>query len=127
VSGENWQFFKYMDKNGNDPVWNFLEKQITRAEQRQVESRMKTVIELGMNAVNGDIVEHLGENLYVLRMPNTPNNPRIFMCTLSKFRPKSFVMLHAYRKKSEKIPESEMRIARKRLKEVQDNPNQHVF
>jgi len=127
VSGENWRFLKYRDKNGNDPVWDFLQKQISDAERGQVVARMQTVMELGMLAVNGDIVENLGENLYVMRMPDTPNNPRIFMCTLSKLRPKCFVMLHAYRKKTEKIPKPEIRIARKRLTEVQDDPSQHVI
>ncbi|MDR2697700.1 MAG: type II toxin-antitoxin system RelE/ParE family toxin, partial [Holophagales bacterium] len=127
MNGENWQFLRYRDKNGNDPVWDFLQKQMNDAERSQVAARMQMVMKRGMLAVNGDIVENLGKNLYAMRIPNTLNNPRIFMCNLSKLRPKCFVMLHAYRKHTEEIPEPEIRIARKKLKEVQDDPNQYII
>jgi len=70
VSGENWQFFRYKGKDGDDPVGDFLEKQVNDAERSQLASRMQAVIEQGVR-VNGDIVENLGGNLYVMRIPNT--------------------------------------------------------
>jgi len=86
---------------------------------------MMAVIEHG-ELVSGDIVENLGSGLYVLRAPNTPHNPRIFMCPHPKHL-SSYVMLHAYRKKDVKIPDSEKRIATKRQKEVQDQPDKHII
>jgi phage-related protein len=124
MSGADWRFYKYRDKDGNDPVWDFLEKQTTSGEQAQIAARMLMVMEQGVR-VSGDIVENLGGGLYVLRAPNTPNNPRIFMCVRPGFRG-DYVMLHAYRKKGDKIPEREMRIALKRQKEVQSQPDQHI-
>jgi phage-related protein len=126
MSDAKWEFLRYKDKNGDDPVWGFLKGQITDGEKGQISARMQTVKEYGTH-VSGNILENLGENLYMLRVPNTPNNPRIFMCTLSSYWPRCLVMLHAYRKKDKKIPEAEMKIARKRLEEVQSQPEQHVF
>jgi len=126
MSDAGWRFFGYKDKNGRNPVLDFLMAEgITKGERGQIAARMQAVIEQGVQ-VSGDILENLGGGLYVLRVPNTPNNPRIFMCVLSNPR-RSFVMLHAYRKKGNKIPEREMRIALKRQKEVQSQPDQHVF
>jgi phage-related protein len=43
---------------------------------------------------------------------------RIFYCTMIE---KRIHMLHCFIKKSQKIPDKELSIARKRLKEVKDN------
>ena len=127
MSSERWQFYRYRDEDGNDPVWDFIQKQMTDGEREQLAARMQMVMEKRTDIADGKIVENLNENLYALRIPNTPNNPRIFMCTLSKFRPKSLVMLHAYQKRTKKIPEAEMKEARKRLEEVRNDPKQRVF
>jgi phage-related protein len=126
MSSENWQVFSYKDKNGKDPVDDFLHNQITPGEFAQIAARVKMLKEMGMRAVNGDIAENLRGDLFALRVPNTPNNPRIFMCTLQKFRRKSFVMLHAYRKSTEKIPKAEMKIALQRLEEVHSDADKYV-
>lgn len=126
MSGVGWQFFRYRDKDGNDPVWLFLTELITDGERGQIVARMQAVMEQG-TLVSGDIVENLPkEGLYVLRAPNTPNNPRIFMCLHPSVR-RSYVMLHAYRKKDRKIPPAEMNTARKRRREVQDQPDRHII
>jgi phage-related protein len=51
------------------------------------------------------------DNLYELRLDNTPNNPRIFLCALTG---KRLVLLHAFKKKSRKTPRSEIDIAARR-------------
>ena len=121
MSDGAWRFFRYRDKNGDDPVREFLEEQITHGEQGQILARMQMVHAM----VKGHIVENLGGGLYALRAPNTPNNPRVFMCPHPKVRG-SYVMLHAYRKKGDKIPESEKATARKRQNEVNEQPNKQT-
>jgi len=125
MNGTRLQFLKYKDEKGNDPVWDFLKGEMTKAEIGRFVSRMEAVME-HYPMVSGNILENLGKGLHVLRMPNSPNNPRVFMCPHPNVR-RSFVILHAYRKKGDKIPESEKRIAMKRQKEVQDQPNEYIF
>ncbi|BAZ26032.1 hypothetical protein NIES4073_69380 [Kalymmatonema gypsitolerans NIES-4073] len=60
-----------------------------------------------------DILDKIkGEkNLYELRLDNTPNNPRIFLCALIG---KRLILLHAFKKKGRKTPKLEINIAAKR-------------
>jgi len=125
MNGAGWQFFKYKDETGNDPVGDFLKGEITDGERSQFTSRMQAVMEHGPT-VSGDILENLGNDLYALRVPNTPNNPRVFICPVPDRRG-GLVMLHAYQKHGKKIPGSEMRVAKKRQKEVQSQPEKYIF
>ena len=60
----------------------------------------------------------LGEKLFELRLKSKEGTGRIFYC--SKVG-KRIIVLHAFIKKSQKTPEKELKIARKRLKEVLEN------
>jgi phage-related protein len=60
----------------------------------------------------------LGKGLFELRMKAKEGIGRVFFCTLSGRR---IIMLHAFVKKSAKTPAKELRIARSRLSEVEDN------
>lgn len=58
----------------------------------------------------------MGKGLFELRLKSTEGIGRVFFCTLSARR---IVMLHAFVKKSAKTPVKELKIARKRMNEVQ--------
>jgi len=57
----------------------------------------------------------LGNKLFELRVKGKDGIARVFYCTCVD---KRIVILHAFVKKSQKIPERELETARKRLKEV---------
>ena len=57
----------------------------------------------------------LGEGLFEIRAKGKEGVGRSFFCTLVG---QEVVVLHSFIKKSQKIPKKEMKIARKRLKEV---------
>ena|SRR5437016_12662204 len=59
-----------------------------------------------------------GKGLFELRMKAKEGIGRVFFCTLPARR---IMMLHAFVKKSEKTPRNELRTARRRQKEVEDN------
>lgn len=59
----------------------------------------------------------MGEGLFELRLKAAEGIARVLYCTLVGQR---IVMLHQFIKKSEKTPRKEIKIARKRMKEVQD-------
>ncbi|MCX7173731.1 MAG: type II toxin-antitoxin system RelE/ParE family toxin [Proteobacteria bacterium] len=58
----------------------------------------------------------LGEGLFEIRAKGEEGIGRAFFCTLVGRR---IVILHGFIKKTQQIPPKEMKIARKRLKEVQ--------
>ena len=59
----------------------------------------------------------MGHGLFELRIKAGEGIARVFYCTLIGRR---IVMLHQFAKKSEKTPRRELDIARRRLKEIQD-------
>ena len=59
----------------------------------------------------------MGQGLFELRLKAAEGIARVFYCTLIGRR---IVILHQFVKKSEKTPRRELDIARKRLKEIQD-------
>jgi phage-related protein len=58
----------------------------------------------------------MGGGLFELRPKGPEGIGRVFYCTQVG---KSIVMLHSFVKKTQETPDSEMRVARKRLKDVQ--------
>ncbi|SAK97515.1 bacteriophage protein [Caballeronia calidae] len=60
----------------------------------------------------------LGDKLFELRPTGEEGIGRVFYCTLKGNR---IVMLHSFVKKTQQTPPKEMRLARKRLREVQQN------
>ena len=57
----------------------------------------------------------LGEGLFEIRAKGREGIGRSFFCTL---KGKKVIVLHSFIKKSQKTPKNEMRLARKRFKEV---------
>ncbi|MHC4873273.1 MAG: type II toxin-antitoxin system RelE/ParE family toxin [Planctomycetota bacterium] len=60
----------------------------------------------------------LGDKLFELRMKSKEGIGRVFYC--SKIG-KKIVVLHTFVKKSQRTPDKELKVARKRLKEVLEN------
>lgn len=60
----------------------------------------------------------MGEKLFEIRLKSKEGIGRVFYCTLIG---RKIVMLHFFVKKSQKTPEKELEIARKRLREVMNH------
>jgi len=61
------------------------------------------------------------EGLFELRIKSKEGIARVFYCTVIN---KKIFMLHAFIKKSQKIPKKELKVAISRLKEVKENESQ---
>ena len=61
------------------------------------------------------------EGLFELRIKSKEGIARVFYCTVIN---KKIFILHAFIKKSQKIPKKELKIAISRLKEVKENESQ---
>lgn len=72
-----------------------------------------------MTAVGANLgpphTEAFGDGLFELRLKVADGIARIFFCTLIGRR---ILMLHSFIKKSQKTPQRELELARKRMKEV---------
>ena len=72
-----------------------------------------------MTAVGANLgpphTEAFGEGLFELRLKGADGIARVFFCTLIGRR---ILMLHSFIKKSQKTPQRELELARKRMKEV---------
>jgi len=60
----------------------------------------------------------MNEGLFEIRVKAQENTARIFYCTVIK---NEIVILHVFMKKTQKTPDKELSIARKRMKEVKNN------
>lgn len=72
------------------------------------------IIEFGPN-LGMPHTRALKDKLFELRIKGKEGIGRVFFCTKIE---KNIIILHSFIKKSQKIPEKELRIARKRLAEV---------
>lgn len=107
---EQWHIEFYFDADGTAPVKEFLkDPSLTPGELKQLQLRLKLLQSYGLRLLRerSDILDKIATqtNLYELRLDNTPNNPRIFLCTLVG---KRFVLLHAFKKKTQKTPKREI-------------------
>ncbi|MEA5470221.1 type II toxin-antitoxin system RelE/ParE family toxin [Spirulina sp. 06S082] len=127
---EEWQIEFYSDNEEEiSPVRQFLQDAaLTKGELKQLQLRLKLLQAYGLQLLikRSDILAKIkGEdNLYELRLDNTPHNPRIFLCALTG---KRLVLLHGFKKKSQKTPKREITKAiqrQKRLLEREDNQNE---
>jgi phage-related protein len=60
----------------------------------------------------------MGDGLFELRPKGREGIGRVFYCTQVEQR---IVVLHSFTKKTQETPDSELRIARRRMKEVRNN------
>ncbi|HAO10924.1 MAG TPA: hypothetical protein DCQ51_07080 [Planktothrix sp. UBA8407] len=113
---EEWQIEFYIESDGTAPVQEFIkDPSLTPGELKQLQLRLKLLRSYGLRLLRerSDILDKIvtETNLYELRLDNTPNNPRIFLCT---FVGRRFVLLHGFKKKSRKTPKAEIGIAVRR-------------
>lgn len=107
----SWGVYFFHTARGNYPVKEFIKEQ-----EKPVYAKILRFIELLEN--NGPFlkppyIKKLQDNLYELRITGK-TEIRIFY-TLSKNK---YYLLHAFKKKSQKMPSKELKTALDRLKEI---------
>lgn len=113
---EQWKIIPYQEVDGTEPIGEFLkDPSLTQGELKQLQVRLSLVSMKGLALLveRSDILDKIKteNNLYELRLDNTPNNLRIFLCALTG---KRLILLHAFKKKGRKTPQNEIKIAAKR-------------
>lgn len=102
----------YENQSGESELWNFLEelrvKSATSKDSRIQYKQIVFYIELLQNNgtnLGDNITKHLGDGIWKLR----PGNNRVFYFFAQQ---DTFVLLHHFRKKSQKTPKREIEKAR---------------
>jgi hypothetical protein len=83
---DRWQIEFYREADGTEPVKEFLQDpSLKPGELKQFQTRLLLLAEKGLLLMiqRSDILDKIEteDNLYELRLDNTPNNPR-FSCVL---------------------------------------------
>jgi phage-related protein len=96
----------YIDERGGNPVWDFLNS--LPPDEREKCFEYIAYLEQAGEQVRRPVGDYVGDKLYELR----PKQTRI----LYFFMLKDYaVLVHAFRKKTDEIPEREMRLAKTRM------------
>ncbi len=113
MSNAKYEIVFYQTRDGECQVWDFLEnlriKAATNKDARIQHKQASLYIELlSLNGtkMSENITKHLEENIWELR----PGNNRVFYFFVQE---NTFVLLHQFRKKSQKTPRREIEKAKR--------------
>jgi phage-related protein len=108
----SWTIDFYKTKSGRNPVKEFLDSLSSRQVANIIEA-MDLLKTFGLQ-LKEPYVKFVGDKLYELRVKDPDGIYRILYFAASG---KKFVVVHGFRKKTQKIPAKELAIAKKRMKE----------
>ena len=98
----------YEDANGHSELWDFLEelrlKAATNIQLKQISLYIQLLEDNGTR-LNENITKHLDDDIWELR----PGNNRVLYFY---FKDDTFVLLHQFRKKTQKTPKREIERAK---------------
>jgi len=108
----NWEVEFYKDKNGREPLTEFLD-------DLPVDTRAKVVKLLDLLTEQGVLLKEpytrqIKGKIRELRIKDNLGHVRVFYFT---FTGRRFILLHGFLKKTDKTPEREIGVAEKRMKD----------
>jgi phage-related protein len=112
---ELWDVETFQAADGSRPFDEFVENLPVEVRKRFFH-RLSIIREEGLGT-SRHILEKVENNLWAIRLPHSDGNPRFFCCVMIQH---TFWLLHGFEKRgkpTDKIPESEKIIARRRRDE----------
>ena len=110
--GGEWRIAVYQAQDASSPVREYVES-LPDEVKRRFQQRVQYLRMDGLNA-SQDVAKKLEDDLWELRLPHSDGNPRIlFFASVGR----RIILLHGFNKQgkaTDKVPESEKLIARKR-------------
>jgi phage-related protein len=114
----------YVKENSNKcPVKEFIEKLQTK-DRAKVLACLKNIEELGFDCPRVEFRQIRGQ-LWEIKIRSTSAGYRIFYVSLQT-NTNTMVLLHAYKKQSQKAPKKEIDTAEQRMFEVLDNEKDYA-
>src|SRR3989344_1394509 len=114
---EQWEILLYETLQGDSPVNDFILSLDLKA-QSKVRAAIKMLQEFGIRLGLPHIKKLTGTNLWELRILGG-DSIRILYIAISG---KNFLLLHGFKKKKDKTPPKEIRVAEDRLAEFRSRP-----
>lgn len=112
---DSWSVIFYQTDSGRLPINEFLDEQDQKVRQK-IEAAIELLITRNITA-RPPLAKHIEGKLWELRVEQNTNIFRVFYFFWVE---KQIVLLHAFHKKSQKTPNKELQVARKRLQEYLD-------
>lgn len=119
MSDDKYRLDFYETRSGDCQVWDFLEElRIKSASNKDARIQLKQVslymelLKLNGTNMNENITKHLEEDIWELR----PGNNRVFYFFVQREaddKKDTYVLLHQFRKKSQKTPRREIEQAKR--------------
>ena len=111
----------YNTKRNTIPVIEFIGS-LTKRDRARMLASLKTVEDMGLNSLRVKF-RQIKNNLWEIKIQGADSSYRIFYVILHG---NTMVLLHAYKKQSQKAPIKEIEIAEKRLLEVKENEHNYT-
>lgn len=105
----------YIKSSGKIPVSDYIDE-LSEKDQAKVAACLKSIEDLGFDSPRVEFRQIEGK-LWEIKIKLSSGGHRIFYVSLTK---KKMVLLHAYKKQSQKAPIKEVEIAKTRMKEIMD-------
>ncbi|EKE25887.1 MAG: hypothetical protein ACD_5C00009G0006 [uncultured bacterium] len=113
-----WEIKLFESKRGEKPVEEFI-KSLNERVQLKITRTLEHLEEFGLEGAYPHVKKLTSTSLWELRILGG-DNIRIFYVTITG---KVFLLLHGFKKKTQKTPTKEIAIAQKRLDEYQSRKN----
>lgn len=109
---DKWQVILYRSPRGTYPVQQFIDSLEIKA-QSKVQDTIKLLREFGIQLGFPHVKKLTGTSLWELRIVGSDSARVLYVAVAGK----TFVLLHGFKKKKDKIPTKEIKIAEDRLRE----------
>lgn len=110
---EQWKVISYRTLSGDYPVQQFIDSLEIKA-QSKVQDTIKLLREFGIRLGLPHVKKLTGTELWELRIVGSDSLRVLYVAMTGK----TFVLLHGFKKKKDKIPPKEIKIAASRLVEL---------
>jgi phage-related protein len=114
------KLYFYTKASGRSPILDYI-GELNKKDRARLLGCLKSIEEMGFDSPRVEFRQIEGK-LWEIKIRLSSGGHRVFYVTLSKQR---MVLLHAYKKQSQKAPQKELEIARKRISEVEDNESNY--
>ncbi len=112
--GEKWKILIYESSAGDKPVEEFLNSLDERA-RLKISRTFELLEQYGLEGVYTHSKKLIGSSLWELRILGSDSIRILYILVTGKV----FLLLHGFKKKTQKTPAKEIAVAKKRLDEYQ--------
>jgi phage-related protein len=116
VHGVRWRWVYYKAASGRVPVREYIEAQTEEVQERMFRD-MERLVEVNVRLGPPYVRKLAGRDFWELR---TVVSGDIYRTFYFAYTGRKFVLLHAYQKKSQKVPKRELDVAEERMKDYQE-------